>query len=79
MFQSVLTKIVGKKSERELKRLQSLVSAVGGLEDGLQGLDDGALRGRLGFLRGRADNGEPLDDLMAETFAVTREAARRTC
>ena len=78
MFQSVLTKIVGKKSERELKRLQSLVSAVGGLEDGLQGLDDGALRGRLGFLRGRADNGEPLDDLMAETFAVTREAARRT-
>ena len=78
MFQSVLTKIVGKKSERELKRLQSLVSAVGALEDGLQGLDDGALRGRLGFLRGRADNGEPLDDLMAETFAVTREAARRT-
>ena len=78
MFQSVLTKIVGKKSERELKRLQPLVAAVGALEPEMKALDDVGLRGRLGALRGRADTGESLEDLMPEVFAVTREAARRT-
>ena len=78
MFQSVLTKIVGKKSERELKRLRPLVGAVSAFEPGMRGLDDVELKGRLGALRSRADAGESLEDLMPEVFAVTREAGRRT-
>ena len=78
MFQNILTRVVGKKSERELKRLRPLVQKVGAFEPELTGLEDRELAGRIAGLRSRADNGEPLDDLMPETFAVCREAARRT-
>ena len=78
MFQNILTRVVGKKSERELKRLRPLVQKVGEFEPELTGLEDRELAGRITGLRSRADNGEPLDDLMPETFAVCREAARRT-
>ena len=78
MFQNILTRVVGKKSERELKRLRPLVQKVGAFEPELTGLEDRELAGRITGLRSRADNGEPLDDLMPETFAVCREAARRT-
>ncbi len=78
MFQKVLTSIVGKKSERELKRLRPLVARVGALEPELSGIEDRQFPERIAALRSRAENGEPLDDLMPETFAVCREAARRT-
>ena len=78
MFQNVLTKIVGKKSDRELKRLRPLVAQVGALEPELRDLKDADLAGRIAELRTRAGNGEPLEDLMAEVFAVCREGARRT-
>ncbi len=78
MFQNVLTKIVGKKSDRELKRLRQLVAEVGTLEPELKELEDPELAGRIALLRNRAQNGEPLDELMPEVFAVCREGARRT-
>ncbi len=78
MFQNFLTKIVGKKSDRELKRLKPLVAEVGALEPEVRELEDGGLADRIRALRTRADNGEPLDDLMSEVFAVCREGARRT-
>ena len=78
MFQNVLTKIVGKKSDRELKRLRQFVAAVGALEPELTELEDPALAGRIADLRTRAQNGESLEDLMADVFAVCREGARRT-
>ena len=78
MFQNFLTKIVGKKSDRELKRLKPLVAEVGALEPEVRELEDGGLADRIRALRTRADNGEPLDDLMPEVFAVCREGARRT-
>ena len=78
VFQNVLTKIVGKKSDRELKRLRSFVGEVGALEPEISELGDSGLADRIAALRTRAGNGEPLDDLMAEVFAVCREGARRT-
>ena len=78
MFQNFFTKIVGKKSDRELKRLKPLVAEVGALEPEVRELEDGGLADRIRALRTRADNGEPLDDLMPEVFAVCREGARRT-
>ena len=78
MFQNVLTKIVGKKSDRQLKRLRPLVTAVGVLEPQITELEDRELADRIQTLRTRAANGEPLDDLMPEVFAVCREGARRT-
>ena len=78
MFQNLLTKVVGKKSDRQLKRLRALVSQVGAAEAELRALDDDALRAKTPDLRRRVENGEPLDEVMPEAFAVCREAGRRT-
>ena len=78
MFQNLLTKVVGKKSDRQLKRLRTLVSRVGAAEAELRALDDDALRAKTPDFRRRVENGEPLDGVMPEAFAVCREAGRRT-
>ena len=78
MFQNLLTKVVGKKSDRQLKRLRALVSQVGAVEAELRALDDDGLRAKTPDLRRRVENGEPLDEVMPEAFAVCREAGRRT-
>src|SRR2546421_12202362 len=53
-------------------------AAINELEPELEALDDVALRGRADELRARAREGEELDELLVESFALTREAARRT-
>ncbi len=78
MLQNLITKVVGKKSERQLKRLRPLVAKVGALEAGLREQDDAGLRARTADFRQRVENGESPDDLMPEAFAVCREGARRT-
>jgi preprotein translocase subunit SecA len=50
---------------------------INALEPEMEALDDDGLRRRLGGLRERADKGESLDELLPETFAIVREAARR--
>ncbi len=77
MIQKLLTRVVGKKSDRELKRLRPLVEQVGSFEPRFQELSDAELGGRTAGFRERVENGEPLDDLMAEAFAACREASRR--
>ncbi len=77
MINAILTKIVGSKNERTLKRLQPLVARVNDLERSVEGLSDDALRARKDEFRGRLDRGEALDALLPEAFAVVREAGRR--
>ena len=77
MIEKVLTKMFGSKNERELKRLQSTVDTINGLEDSVKGLDDAALAARTIEFKERHANGESLDDLLPEAFATMREAARR--
>src|SRR5437870_829271 len=73
-----LRKIGGDPSEREIKRLQSILAQINALEEDYQALSDEALRDKTAEFRGRFEEGESLDDLLPEAFAAAREAARRT-
>ncbi len=78
MFLNVLQKIFGSKNERELNRLKPLIRAINELEPAVAQLSDGQLQAKTGEFRERLAQGETLDDLLTEAFAVVREVARRT-
>jgi len=78
MIQTLLAKVIGTQNERELKRLRPIVAEVNRFEDAMRALSDDALRGKTAEFRTRLDQGQPLDDLLFEAFAVVREAGRRT-
>ncbi|HYB94381.1 MAG TPA: preprotein translocase subunit SecA [Vicinamibacterales bacterium] len=77
MFGQLLTKIVGTQNDRELKRLRPRVAEINGFEPAIKALSDDQLRGKTAEFRTRFANGETLDDLLPEAFAVVREAGRR--
>ena len=77
MIGTILTKIFGSKNDRVLKQIQPLVTRINELEQTVQPLDDAALAARTVEFKERLAKGEPLDDLLPESFAVIREAARR--
>jgi len=78
MLEAVLRKVFGTKHERDVKRALPTVQAINALEPAMQALADAGLRAKTEELRGRSESGTGVDDLRAEAFAVTREAARRT-
>ncbi len=78
MISSLLKKVFGTANERELKRIQVLVDKINALEDGIAGLPDAALRAKTDELKKRLDAGETLDDILADAFAMVREASKRT-
>jgi preprotein translocase subunit SecA len=75
---SVFKKILAAGEGRKVKELQAIVPLVNALEDEIQAFDDGELRSKTGELKGRLEQGEFIDDLLPEAFAVVREAARRS-
>ncbi|MGE3509861.1 MAG: preprotein translocase subunit SecA, partial [Vicinamibacterales bacterium] len=77
MLQTFLAKVIGTQNERDLKRLRPIVGAVNALEAEVQALSDDQLRGKTTEFKQRVANGEAVDDLLAEAFAVVREAGRR--
>jgi len=77
MLDSILAKVFGTKNERELKEMQPLVAAIGELEPRIQALSDAELTAKTQEFRQRYADGETLDDLLAEAFAVVREVGRR--
>ena len=78
ILDTFLAKIVGTQNQRDLKRLQPVVGAVGSHESALKALSDDQLRDKTGEFRQRVERGESLDDLLPEAFAVVREAGWRT-
>jgi preprotein translocase subunit SecA len=78
MFKFILRKIFGTQNERDLKRLQPLVTRINAMEPALLQLSDEQLRAKTDEFKARVQKGEELDALLPETFAVAREAARRT-
>src|SRR5436305_14351378 len=78
MLQTLLAKVVGTQNERELKRLRPIVGQVNAFESAIQILSDEQLRAKTAEFRQRFAQGETLDDLLPEAFAVVREAGRRT-
>jgi preprotein translocase subunit SecA len=77
MIGQLLAKVIGTQNERELKRLRPRVAEINALEAGITPLSDEHLRGKTAEFRQRVANGEPLDELLPEAFAVVREAGRR--
>jgi preprotein translocase subunit SecA len=78
MFGTILKKIFGSQNERNLKRIAPLVDEVNGFEPAMRKFSDAALAGKTAAFRQRLDQGEPLDELFPEAFAVVREASIRT-
>ncbi len=77
MINRFLQKLFGSKNERELKCLRALIAEVNAIEETFTGLDDSQLAAKTEEFRQRLAAGETLDDLLAEAFAVVREAAKR--
>ncbi len=77
MINAILTKIVGSKNDRTLKRMRANVERINALEPGIRALSDEGLRAKKDEFRERFGRGETLDELLPEAFAVVREAGRR--
>lgn len=77
MLNKISTTIFGSQNQRVLKKKLPLVERVNSLEPEIQALADAELAGKTIEFRQRLDNGEELDALMPEAFAVVREAAVR--
>ena len=77
-LESLITKFRGSRSDRELKALRPLVDRINSLESGMEALADDQLKALTPEFKQRIENGEPLDDLIPETFALVREVGRRT-
>jgi len=78
MFTNLISKFVPSKNVRELRRIQPIVEAVGALEPTMQAMSDEELGAKTAEFRQRLEQGESMDDLLVEAFAVVREAGRRT-
>src|SRR6266545_560347 len=74
---TLLAKVIGTQNERDLKRLRPLVVEISAKEPEIETLSDDQLRGKTVEFRARLANGETLDDVLPEAFAVVREAGRR--
>ncbi len=75
---NVVEKLFGTHSDRELKRIEPIVDQIEALEPEMQKLSDEELKAKTPEFRQRLSEGETLDDLLPEAFAVVREASVRT-
>ena len=74
---SLVSKIFGTHSERELKRIEPIVDKIEGMRPAMLELSDEQLKARTDEFKKRLKDGETLDDLLPEAYATVREAARR--
>lgn len=74
---SIVEKIFGTHSEKELKRIYPLVDKIEALDSAMAALSDEELKAKTSEFKKRFEQGETLDDLLVEAFAVVREAAFR--
>ncbi|HEY5682062.1 MAG TPA: hypothetical protein VIR61_00110, partial [Sulfuricaulis sp.] len=78
MITKSLTKIFGSRNTRLIKRMQQDVALINALESGLSQLSDEQLRAKTAEFKTRLSNGETLEAILYEAFAVVREASQRT-
>ena len=77
MFGRLLAAIFGTKNDRDLKRLAHFVAAINALESDVKRLSDDELKNKTAEFRQRLANGQTIDDVLVEAFAVVREASCR--
>ncbi|MBK6656420.1 preprotein translocase subunit SecA [Zoogloea sp.] len=77
MIAGLLKKIFGSRNDRLIRQYSQTVRAINAFEPKIQALSDEELRGKTDEFRGRIANGESLDALLPEAFAVVREAGKR--
>lgn len=74
---SVLDKILDKSDELEIKKLNRIVDKIEELEEKIQALTDEELKNMTNIFKNKLKNGQTLDDILPEAFAVVREASKR--
>lgn len=78
MLNRIFAQIFGNRNQRVLKRMWKVVDAINQLEPSMQALSDAELQAKTQFFKQRIEQGETLERLLPEAFAVVREAGRRT-
>ncbi|MEW5766523.1 MAG: preprotein translocase subunit SecA [bacterium] len=77
-FDAILAKIFGTKQERDIKRLQPMVDEINEWEEEINRLSNQQLAAKTPYFKQKLADGETLDEILPEAFAVVREAAKRT-
>ena len=77
MLGKMIGKVIGTKNDRELKRMRKLVDKINALEPKIQPLSDEALKQKTAEFKTQFEQGTSLDAILAEAFAVCREASSR--
>lgn len=73
----ILSKLFGNKDEKEVKKIEPIVDQIMGLDGQMTKLTDEELKSKTEEFKNRLENGETLDDILVEAFAVVREASWR--
>ncbi len=77
MLTTLISRIVGNKNEREVKRLRRIVDSINALEASMQAKSDQELQAQTDLFRQRLETGESIDKILPEAFATVREASVR--
>ncbi len=76
MFKKLVSKIVGDPNQKIIQDLQPIVDEVAALEPKYQAMADEELKGETAVFKQRLEDGETLDDILPEAYALVREAYR---
>ncbi|GAL36444.1 protein export cytoplasm protein SecA ATPase RNA helicase [Vibrio maritimus] len=77
MITNLLTKVIGSRNDRTLRRLRKIVKQINNYEPQFEALSDEELKAKTVEFRERLDKGENLDQILPEAFATVREASKR--
>ncbi|MEN9670796.1 MAG: protein translocase, subunit SecA, partial [Pseudomonadota bacterium] len=77
MASNFLTQIFGSRNDRQLKQYRKVIAKINALEPSLELLSDDQLKSKTQAFKDRIANGESLDALLPEAFAVVREGSKR--
>src|SRR5437870_5134840 len=77
MLDTLVKRFVGSRNDREIKKIQPLVAKINDLEPRVSSLTDEQLKAQTAEFKQRFENGESLEDLLPDAFAVVRETGKR--
>ena len=77
MITSLITKIIGSRNDRYLKNLRKIVNEINKLEPEIKALSEDELKAKTAYFKERLAEGETIDDILVEAFAVVRSASER--